>query len=144
MSSDCGDVNRSDLVADRSAMPQQFGDESNANLRVTPVAEESFDFAELFESDNCSPKVENKEESTRIGLLAALLACDKHLASHACGVVAVASAQLKVASKLKLDGVCAGTKASTPSTSCAKIHADAIIKDILANIGEVLHIVPRE
>ena len=125
-------------------MPQQLGDESNANLRVTPVAEESFDFAELFESNACLAK-----ESTRIGLFVVLLfvvllACDKHLASHACGVVAVASPQLKVASKLKLDGVCAGTKASTPSTSCAKIHADAIIKDILANIGEVLHIVPRE
>ena len=50
-------------------MPQQFGDESNANLRVTPVAEESVGFAEKFEYDDCLAK-----ESTRIGLLVDLLA----------------------------------------------------------------------
>ena len=99
MSSDCGDVNRSDLVADRSAMPQQLGDESNASLSVTPVTEESFGFAEIFESDDCSPEVENKEES--MGTLTFPLACGKNLTSHACGVVAGSPAQLKVASNAK-------------------------------------------
>ena len=75
-------------------MPQQLGDESNASLSVTPVTEESFGFAEIFESDACPLKVANKEEY--MGSLTFTLAYDKDLTSHACGVVAAAPAQLKV------------------------------------------------
>ena len=109
-------------------MPQQFGEESNASLRVTPVTE-SFDFVEVFAStDDCSPEVENKEEA--LGLLAFRLAFDMNLARHPCCIVAVlleiAPAQLKVAPKC-LDDVRAGTK---PSTSWAKIQMEATITDI--------------
>lgn len=64
ISSDRGDVNRSDLVADRSAMPQQLGEESNASLSVTPVTA-WFEFVGIFESDDFSPEVINREESVR-------------------------------------------------------------------------------